>query len=174
MLSDMTTSDMYHWWRNFAVKHRYDYPTHLKICEMVEAMGRLPASMMLFAPTSDNPDVWTDILRIKTLNTDLSRKTSESHVCPLQLDVVERLIERYSNPGDVIFDPFAGLHTVPYVALKMKRKGWGVELNPTYWKYGAAFCERMEKEMQTPTLFDLVDYERTEIVDEDVAESVEA
>ena len=83
------------------MRHRYDYPTHLKICEMVESMGRLPASMMLFAPVSDNPDVWTDILRIRTLNTDLSRKTSESHVCPLQLDVVERLIDDHQMPDPV-------------------------------------------------------------------------
>lgn len=162
MLANMDTSDLYHWWRAFAKKHRYDYPTHLKICEMVEANGRLPASMMLFAPTSENEDIWTDILRINTLNTDLSRKTSENHVCPLQLDVCERLIERFSNPGDTILDPFGGLMTVPYVAIKLKRKGIGIELNPNYWKFGVGFCERVERDLRTPTLFDIAEYEMSD------------
>lgn len=166
MLNSMTTSELYHWWRRFATKNGYDYPTHLKICEAVEKDGRLPASMMLFAPVSNNQDVWTDIIRIKTLNTELSRKTTESHVCPLQLDVIERLIERFSNEGDTILDPFGGIMSVPYQAVRQKRFGIGIELNPAYWKFGVAFCERAERELNAPTLFDLAEYLNDPIIEE--------
>ena len=153
----MSTSDIYHWWRDYSIRNQYDYQKHLEYTEAVEKHGHLPASMMLFAPTSNNPDVWTDIVRIKTLNTELSRKTTESHVCPLQLDVIERLIERFSNEGDTILDPFGGIHSVPYQAIKMRRKGVGIELNSTYWKFGVSFCERAENKMNAPTLFDMDD-----------------
>ena len=75
--------------------------------------------------------------------------------CPLQLDVIQRLIERFSNPGDTILDPFGGVHSVPYQAIKMGRKGIGIELNPEYWRMGVSFCERAEQKMLAPTLFDL-------------------
>jgi DNA modification methylase len=118
--------------------------------------------MMLFAPCSNNPDVWTDIVRIKTLNTDLSRKTTENHVCPLQIDVIERLIERFSNPGEVILDPFGGVMSVPYQAIKMRRQGWGVELSSQYHGFGVSYCERAEKKLNAPTLFDMEDMDEIE------------
>lgn len=155
VLAGKNTSEVYHWWRNYAKSHGYDYHDHVAFTEFVEQAGHLPANMMLFAPVSNNPEIWTDILRIKTLNTDLSQKAEQNHVCPLQLDVIERLIERFSKPGETILDPFGGVMSVPYQAVKMKRRGVGIELNPTYWKYGVAFCERAEKEMLAPTLFDL-------------------
>ena len=158
MLKGMTTDEIYSWWRSYCERNKYDYDDHVSFCEAVESVGKLPASMMLFAPCSNNPDVWTDILRIDTFNTELSRKTTESHVCPIQLSVCERLIERYSNKGDLILDPFAGLHTVPYVAMKTGRRGVGIELNPQYWKFGVTFCERLENELQAPTLFDLLEH----------------
>ena len=169
MLETFTTSEVYHWWRAYAKANRYSYADHVAFTEAVEKVGRLPASMMLFAPVSNNEDVWTDIVRIKTLNTELSRKTSENHVCPLQLDVIERLVERYSNPGDVVLDPFGGVHSTPYQAIKMGRKGWGIELNPDYWKFGVAFCERAEKQMTAPTLFDLTELDVPEAEDIEAA-----
>lgn len=161
-VATMSTSDIYHWWRDYCKDHGYDYQTHLQYTEAVEKHGHLPASMMLFAPCSNNPDVWTDIVRIKTLNTDLSRKTTENHVCPLQLDVIERLIERFSNPGDVILDPFGGVMSVPYQAIKMRRQGWGVELSSQYHGFGVSYCERAEKKLNAPTLFDMEDMDEIE------------
>ena len=79
------------------------------------------------------------------------------HVCPLQLDIVERIIERYSNPGDVVLDPFGGLMTVPEVAVKMDRFGVGIELNPGYFQDGVGYCESAEAEIEQPTLFDLME-----------------
>ena len=164
MLASMDISDIYHWWRDYAIRNNYDYPTHVEFTEEVERSGRLPASMMLFAPVSNNPDVWTDILRIKTLNTQLSQKTTENHVCPLQLDVIERLIERYSNKGDTILDPFGGVHSTAYQAIKMGRKGVCIELNPQYWKFGVSFCEIAEQDKRAPKLFDLVESEESNVV----------
>lgn len=170
MLAAKSPGDVYRWWRRFAKQHRYDYQTHLDYTEAVERYGRLPANMMLLAPTSNNPDVWTDILRIRTLNTDLSRKTTENHICPLQLDVIERLIDRYSNPGDTILDPFGGIMSVPYQAIQMGRHGVGIELSSSYWKFGVAFCERAEQKQKAPTLFDLDDL--AEVESETINEAV--
>ena len=100
--------------------------------------------------------VWDDINRMRTLNTSQSRRRQQMHVCPLQLDIVERLIERYSNPGELVADPFAGLFTVPYMALKMGRRGKGVELNTDYFRDGVGYCESAEAEQEAPTLFDLI------------------
>ena len=85
------------------------------------------------------------------------RRRQQMHVCPLQLDIVERLINRYSNPGDLVADPFAGLFTVPYLAVKMGRKGKGVELNPDYFRDGVGYCETADAEQSAPTLFDLME-----------------
>lgn len=156
ILDGKSVSEIYHWWRQYATTHGYDYPEHVQFTEHVEKHGILPASMMLFAPVSKNPDVWTDILRINTLNTDLSRKTTESHVCPLQLDVIERCIERYSNPGDTILDPFGGVHSTAYQAIKMRRKAICIELNADYWRFGVSYCQRAEQKLLAPTLFDLI------------------
>lgn len=81
--------------------------------------------------------------------------------CPLQLDLIERLIERYSNPGDLVFDPFGGIGSVPYQALKMGRKAYMSELNPEYFRFAVGYCEKAEEEQQVPTLFDLAQYVTT-------------
>lgn len=78
------------------------------------------------------------------------------HVCPLQLDIVERIIYRYSNEGDLVFDPFGGLMTVPVTAVRMKRKGYGMELNKGYFRDGVGYLQQAEEEMETPTLFDFI------------------
>ena len=78
------------------------------------------------------------------------------HVCPLQLDIAERIINRYSNEGDTVLDPFGGLMTVPMTAVKMKRKGYGIELNTDYFRDGVGYLQAAEDEVETPTLFDFM------------------
>ena len=78
------------------------------------------------------------------------------HVCPLQLDIVERIINRYSKPGEVIFDPFGGLMTVPMTAVKMNRRGYGIELNLDYFRDGVGYLQAAENEVDEPTLFDFI------------------
>jgi hypothetical protein len=75
-------------------------------------------------------------------------------VCPLQFDIVDRLIERYSNKGELVYDPFCGLGTVPYRAILKGRKGQGSELNPAYFFDSVQYLKSAEKEVSMPSLFD--------------------
>ena len=144
-------------YRKYSRQTVYDYAEHVRLAEELDKDGRLPSTFMVVAPGSWDMTVWDDINRMRTLNTTQSRRRQQMHVCPLQLDIVERLIERYSNPGELVADPFAGLFTVPYTALKMGRKGKGVELNPDYFRDGVGYCEAAEAEQEAPTLFDLLE-----------------
>jgi hypothetical protein len=133
----------------------YDYEAHVRIGEALEGRGALPATFMALAPGSHHPDVWHDINRMLTLNTEQSRRAQAMHVCPLQFDIVDRLIRRYSNEGDLVYDPFGGLFTVPVRALKLGRQGRSVELNPGYFLDGVKYLQAAEAELAMPTLFDL-------------------
>ena len=94
--------------------------------------------------------------RMKTFNTTQSRRRQELHVCPLQIDIVERLLNRYSNPGDVVLDPFGGIMTVPTLAVKHGRYGIGVELNTDYFRDGVAYLKEADMQQDVFTLFDLL------------------
>ena len=133
----------------------YDYESHIRIGESLEAKGALPATFMSLAPGSWNPEVWHDVNRMRTLNGEQSHRAQVLHVCPLQFDIVDRLIRRFSNPGDLVFDPFCGLGTVPLIALRMDRRGRGVELNPGYWADSVKYLEAEERSQHMPSLFDL-------------------
>ena len=72
----------------------YSYEEHVKLAEELDKNGKLPASFMVVAPGSWNQmEVWDDINRMRTLNTTQSRRRLQMHVCPLQLDIVERIID---------------------------------------------------------------------------------
>ena len=110
-------------YRKYSRENIYNYEEHVKLAEQLDKEGRLPAIFMVVAPGSwNNLEVWDDINRMKTLNTQQSRRRKQMHVCPLQIDIVERIINRYSNKGDLVLDPFGGLMTVPMTAVKMKRR----------------------------------------------------
>lgn len=123
---------------------------------LVDEENRLPATFMVVAPGSWSTEIWDDIVRMRTLNTSQSQKRQALHVCPLQLDIIERIINRYSNPGELVLDPFGGLMSVPYMAVKMGRRGYGVELNSDYFRDGVAYLQAAEDEKEQPTLFDFV------------------
>lgn len=135
----------------------YDYESHIRIGEALDGRGALPATFMSLAPGSHHPDVWHDINRMITLNTEQSRRAQAMHVCPLQFDIVDRLITRYSNPGDLVYDPFGGLFTVPVRALHLGRSGRSVELNPGYFLDGVKYLQAQERSAHLPTLFDVED-----------------
>jgi len=132
----------------------YDYESHVQIGEALDGQGTLPATFMSLAPGSHHPDVWHDVNRMITLNTEQSRRAQAMHVCPLQFDIVDRLITRYSNPGDLVYDPFGGLFTVPVRALRLGRRGRGVELNPGYFLDGVKYLQAEERAVTMPSLFD--------------------
>lgn len=71
----------------------------------------------------------------------------------------QRLIRLYTNPGEVVFDMFGGLGTVPYCAVKLGRFGHAVELNPTYYECAVRYLRDIEREISAPTLFDLLSKE---------------
>nr|HQV22012.1 DNA methyltransferase [Agitococcus sp.] len=141
----------------WSLENIYDYEFHVKLGQDLELKGALPSSFMSLAPASHDIDVWHDVNRMNTLNSDQSRRAVEQHVCPLQIDIVERLITRYSNKGDLVYDPFCGLGTVPYCALKLGRKGQGSELNAGYFMDSTYYLKSMENKMSMPTLFDLLE-----------------
>jgi len=79
--------------------------------------------------------VWMDIRQSDTLQRKSARADKdERHICPLQLEVIQRCIELWTNPNDIVFDPFAGIGSVPYVALTMGRRGIGSELKESYYQ----------------------------------------
>lgn len=79
--------------------------------------------------------VWMDIRQSDTLQKKSAREEKdERHICPLQLEVIQRCIELWTNPEDIVLDPFAGIGSVPYTAVKMGRRGIGVELKESYYR----------------------------------------
>ena len=144
-------------YRQYSREHVYSYEEHVKLAKKLDRDGRLPATFMVVAPGSWNTlEVWDDINRMRTLNTTQSRRRAQMHVCPLQLDIVERIINRYSNKGDLVLDPFGGLMTVPMMAVKMGRKGYGIELSPDYFRDGVGYLQAADEEREMPTLFDFI------------------
>lgn len=145
-----------HLFRNYGREHIYNYEEHVSFAEELDAYGKLPKTFMAVDPVSKKDWIWDDVARMRTLNTKQSQKKRQNHICPLQLDIVERLIERYSNKGELVFDPFGGIGTVPYCAIKLGRRGLSTELNYDYWKDGLSYLREAENEVSAPTLFDLM------------------
>ena len=143
-------------YRKYSRDTVYSYADHVALAKKLDTAGKLPATFMVVAPGSWTWEVWDDINRMRTLNTNQSRRRAQMHVCPLQLDIVERIINRYSNEGDEVLDPFGGLMTVPMSAVKMHRRGYGIELNPDYFRDGVGYLQAAEDEIEAPTLFDFM------------------
>lgn len=156
-LMQLSTDSLQAVYRKYSRNTAYSYQEHLELAEKLDRDGKLPATFMVVAPGSWDMKIWDDINRMRTLNTTQSRRRQQMHVCPLQIDVVERLIERYSSKGELVYDPFGGLMTVPVTAVKMGRLGYGVELNPDYFRDGVGYLQEAEAEASTPTLFDFME-----------------
>lgn len=135
----------------------YDYAEHVRMAKELDAEDKLPATFMVVAPGSWTDQVWDDINRMRTLNTTQSQRRQQMHVCPLQLDIVDRLINRYSNPGELVLDPFGGLGTVALEAMKAGRRGYTIELNNGYFRDAVGYLKEYEQEDMNISLFDLID-----------------
>ena len=140
--------------KKYSLENIYDYETHVKIGEELDGIGHLPSTFMALAPASWHPEVWDDVNRMLTLNTEQARRREQMHLCPLQFDIVDRLIERYSNPGELVYDPFGGLSTVPLRALHLGRRGRSTELNSGYWADGVKYIKAEEEKRRMPSIFD--------------------
>lgn len=98
--------------------------------------------------------VWMDIRQTRVLSMEIARdEKDEKHVCPLQLDTIERCLELWSAKGDVVLDPFSGIGSTVYSAVSMGRYGIGMELKESYWKQSVSNLKQLkEKEKQTDLL----------------------
>ena len=102
--------------------------------------------------------VWMDINQTNTLQKESARENKdERHICPLQLDVIERALTLWSNPGDIILSPFAGIGSEGYVAVKMDRRFVGIELKESYWKCSINNLKMAELEKKQGTLFEFLE-----------------
>lgn len=172
--------------RQDSMRQVYDYFKHIDLSENLErckecghihvgdhkcgqcpckiAGSRLPATFMLLQPQSWNPDVWTDVARMRTLNMQQQTTGHDQHLCPMQEDIAVRVIEQFSMEGETVFDPFVGIGTVAMHAVKMGRKGLGVELSEVYFADAVRYMKAAEASLATPTLFDLIDMEAQDAV----------
>lgn len=158
-LAQLEPKDRSRLFKNQTRANIYDFESHVSTGEALEAKRALPSTFKSLDPGSWRPDVWDDVNRMLTLNGEQSRRALEFHICPLQFDIVDRLIMRYSNKGDLVFDPFGGLGTVPLRARKLGRRGRASELNPTSFRDAVMYQRELDREQATPTLFDLLDIE---------------
>lgn len=99
--------------------------------------------------------VWWDINQSDTLNKVFSDAESEKHIAPLQLGVIERILKLYSNEGDKVFTPFMGIGSEVYQAVKMGRKGIGIELKDVYYEQAVKNLETLEMEKNQMSIFDI-------------------
>lgn len=135
----------------------------------------MPDYMLFFRKDQENPDpithdpddlpvsmwqelaspVWMTVNQTKVLNGRQAKgEQDEKHICPLQLDVIERCLTLYSNPGDLVLDPFNGIGSTGYQAIKMGRRYIGCELKPEYAKQAARFLQGAEQ--QSGSLLELL------------------
>lgn len=138
----------------------------------------LPDYLLIFRKPGDNPErvaqdaelfpvdqwqqwaspVWMDIRQGNVLNVRMARDNEdERHLCPLQLDLIERAIRLWSNPKDVVLSPFMGIGSEGYVALKTGRKFIGMELKESYYQQALKYLTEAEAEAAAGTLLDLMD-----------------
>lgn len=101
--------------------------------------------------------VWYGIRESDTLNTTEAKSNEDDrHICPLQLSTIERCIRLWSNPGEIVFSPFAGIGSEVYQAIRLGRQGLGIELKPLYAKTAAKNCTNAEAENDQPNLIDMM------------------
>jgi len=131
----------------------YDYHAHVAEMEAKDARGELGRANGERIPT-DHPGVWWDVHRPRVLNALMAKEAQdERHICPLALDICERSIVRWSNPGDTVLDYFMGIGSVGYVALQQGRRAIGVELKRSYWEWACRYLARAEEELCQGSLF---------------------
>lgn len=120
--------------------------------ENAEPVGHKPAEFPVEQWQKWASPVWMDINQTNTLNVRMAKEAKdEKHLCPLQLDLIERAVIMWSNPGDVVLSPFMGIGSEGYIATKLGRKFVGTELKESYWRHA---CKHLaEVEAQPDDLF---------------------
>ncbi|MCK0517893.1 site-specific DNA-methyltransferase [Williamsia sp. DF01-3] len=100
--------------------------------------------------------VWHGIKETDTLNVRVARESAdERHIAPLQLGFIDRCVRLWSNPGELVLTPFAGIGSELYQSVKRGRRAVGIELKPSYWRTAVDNLTRLEAELHAPNLFDV-------------------
>lgn len=144
-------------WKQKNLSETYDFKEHLRICSEMDDQEKLSSTFMTLPVHSNSDFVWTDVNRMNTLNTYQASNKKEAHICPLQFDIVERLIYRFSMKGEIVCDPFGGLGTTALTALKLGRKSISIELNSEYFSDSLYYVKSEIYKMNVPTLFDCLE-----------------
>lgn len=144
------------WWDKFNAETIYDFEAHVELLKDLDKHDKLSRSFTTLPLRSTTPYVWNDVNRMHCLNMEQRRRKLQNHICPMPFDEVDRCIDLYSNPGDRIGEPFAGLCTTGIRAIKKGRKAFLTELNDLYARTGATYLKETEKKNEVPTLFDEV------------------
>jgi hypothetical protein len=113
---------IYRRFKQHSLTNVYDFDQHAALATEMDEARRLRTDFMVLPPQSWHPDVWTDITRMRTLNSSQAQKGKQVHLCPLQFDVVDRAIVQHTMPGETVLDPFGGLMTVPYRTRPQRRR----------------------------------------------------
>jgi DNA modification methylase len=109
--------------------------------------------------------VWMDVNPSRTLQYRAARENNdERHICPLQLDVIERGIDLWSKPDDLVLSPFAGIGSEGYVAVKKGRRFVGIELKPSYFNVAVSNLQEAEREASELTIFDFMRVDNCEVM----------
>lgn len=127
--------------------------TFVKPGENADPIRHTPADFPLDQWQEWASPVWMTVNQTRVLNVQAAREAKdERHLCPLQLDVIERALVMWSNPGDVVLSPFMGIGSEGYCAVKMRRRFIGVELKDSYFRQAALNLKSQEDGQAT--LFD--------------------
>lgn len=147
----------------FATKNRDTSKTRPALADYL-LMFRKPGENLVPIKTDVSNDewiqwarpVWLDIKETNTLNVRAGREEKdERHICPLQLDFIERCVRLWSNRGETVLSPFAGIGSEVWMARKLGRFGVGCELKPSYWRTAVDNLRRLDADMSTPALLDV-------------------
>lgn len=141
---------------NHFAEHVYNYEQHVITADALDKEGKLPATFEMLKVPARTGYVWDDVVRMRTLNSRQTQNKEQNHICPFQLDIVDRAIELWSNEGDEIADCFGGIGSVGVEAIEMNRKAFLCELNSEYFQFGVGYCREAEYKRKVPTLFDAV------------------
>jgi DNA modification methylase len=140
------------WWKKFNSEIVYDYDGHVKLLQSLE--DTLSKTFTTLPLRSNSDFIWNDVNRMHGLNMEQSRRKKQNHICPMPFDEVDRLIFLYTNEGDKIGEPFAGLGTTGVRAIKHRRKAFLTELSKLYFQCGGMYLKEAEYKRNIPTLFD--------------------
>lgn len=137
-------------------KSRTGMPDYLLVFkapgENAEPVGQKPDDFPVSKWQQWASPVWMDINQTNTLNVRMAKEAAdEKHLCPLQLDLIERAVVLWSNAGDVVLSPFMGIGSEGYVATKMKRRFVGIELKQSYFN---SACKNLAGIEAAPGMFD--------------------